>query len=67
MLIVIEIIKVVGILGAVFLGWWLNYRFGKFKHQMNSRMDQLLAATRAEGKAEGVAEEKEKQEIKTSL
>lgn len=58
--IIIEIIKVAGVVIAAALTWFLNWRFGKFKHQMNSRMDQLLAATRAEGKAEGIAEEKNK-------
>lgn len=65
MQIIIEIIKVTGIIIAAVLTWFLNWRFGKFKKQMDGHMDELLAARRAEGKAEGVAEEKEKN--KTSL
>lgn len=47
--VIIEIIKVVGILASVVLTAWLNHRFSRMHKQMNGRMDELLEMKRKEG------------------
>lgn len=65
--VIIEIIKIVGILASLVISGIISIRLGKLSHHINSRMDQLILetqkASRAEGKVEGKAEEKEKHKI----
>lgn len=65
--VIIEIIKIVGILASLIISGIISIRLGKLSHHINSRMDQLLLetqkASKAEGKVEGKAEEKEKHKI----
>ena len=60
--VIIEIVKIVGMLASLVISGFISFRLGKLSHHINSRMDQLLLetqkASRAEGKVEGKAEER---------
>lgn len=56
--VILEIIKTFGALVGIILTPWLTYHFFKLRHQINSRMDEIIELNKAKSKSEGKAEEK---------
>jgi hypothetical protein len=57
-IVVLEIIKTFGALMGIILTPLLTYHFFKLKHQINSRMDEIIELNKVKSKAEGKLEEK---------
>lgn len=54
----IELIKTIGTLLGVALTAFLTYKTVKLSKKIDGRMDELIESKKAEGKAEGVEQEK---------
>lgn len=59
-IVIIEVVKVIGIFGGIFLTAWLAYRFNKLKQHINSRMDELIKMVEQRARKEG-AEQNQKE------